>query len=165
MPPYRCFQILELSNDNIRSQEVSKDLDKKPVNFEEVALDTTKDVFEEFYAPWSVPNSTYLLKVFLNSREFGERVFSDLEDTWWMIGIALIGACFLSFIWIILKRFMTGFMVWGSILIVFLGTGGALGYCSYRLYFTYMDQDPIAQTSIVEVRVGEHTKTGDILYN
>ena len=103
------------------------------------------------------------LTVFLNLREFGERVFSDLRDTWWMIGIALIGACFLSFIWIILMRFMTGFMVWGSILIVFLGTGGALGYCSYRLYFAYMDQDPIAQTSLVEV--GGHTKAVDIQHN
>ena len=59
-------------------------------------------------------------------------------------------------------RFMTGFMVWGAILIVFLGTGGALGNCSYRLYFAYTDQDPIAKTSILEVRVGEHTKTVNI---
>jgi len=93
------------------------------------------------------------LTVFLNLRQFGERIFSDLKDTYWMIGIALIGACLLSFIWIILMRFITGFMVWGSILIVFLGTGGALGYCGYRLYFAYMDDDPIAQTSILQLNI------------
>ena len=91
------------------------------------------------------------LSVFLSLRQFGERVFSDLKDTYWMIGLALIGACLLSFIWIILMRFLTGFMVWGSILLVFLGTGGALGYCGYRLYFAYIDEDPVAQTTLLEV--------------
>ena len=96
-------------------------------------------------------NAINRLGVFLFLRQTGEKVFADLQETYWMIGIALIGACFLSFIWIILMRFLTGLMVWGSILIVFLGTGGALGYCGYRLYFAYLDEDPRAQEKFYQV--------------
>ncbi len=48
------------------------------------------------------------LTALLNIREVGERVFSDLAETWWMIGISLVGACLLSFIWILLMRFLAG---------------------------------------------------------
>ena len=91
--------------------------------------------------------------IFLFLRQTGEKIFDDLKLTYWMIGIALIGACFLSFIWIILMRFITGVMVWGSILIVFLGNGAALGYCGYRLYFAYLDDDPRAQEKFYQVAV------------
>ena len=91
------------------------------------------------------------LGIFLFFRQTGEKIFADLSVTYWMIGLALIGACLLSFIWIILMRFITGVMIWGSILLVFLGNGGALGYCGYRLYFAYMDDDPAAQKSFLEV--------------
>ena len=48
------------------------------------------------------------LTALLNIREVGERVFSDLSETWWMIGISLVGACILSFTWILLMRFLAG---------------------------------------------------------
>ena len=98
-----------------------------------------------------IENAINRLGIFLFFRQTGEKIFADLRETYWMIGIALIGACLLSFIWIILMRFLTGLMVWGSILLVFLGTGGALGYCGYRLYFAYMDDDPAAQKGFLEV--------------
>ena len=37
------------------------------------------------------------LAAFLNVRQFGERIFSDLKETYWMIGLALIGTEFISF--------------------------------------------------------------------
>ena len=49
------------------------------------------------------------------------------------------------------SRFLASFMVWTSILIVFLGTGSLLGYSGYRLYFAYLDTDPEAQKNIFEV--------------
>ena len=39
-------------------------------------------------------------------RDWGERVFSDLSDTWWMIGLALLGAAIVSFLWIVLMRWV-----------------------------------------------------------
>jgi len=98
-------------------------------------------------------NAINRLEIFLFFRQTGEKVFADLQQTYWMIGLALIGACLLSFIWIILMRYITGVMVWGSILIVFLGTGGALGYCGYRLYFAYLDDDPRAQEKFFQLNI------------
>jgi len=95
--------------------------------------DITKDEMER---------ALYRLGSFLNVRQFGERVFSDLRETYWMIGLALMGACVLSFVWIVLMRFLASFMVWVSILTVFLGVGGLLGYCSYRLYYVQLSTDP-----------------------
>ena len=68
----------------------------------------------------------------INGYLTGERVFEDLGATYWMICLALIGACILSFIWIILMRFLASIMVWLSVAIVFLGTGSGLGYSGYR---------------------------------
>ena len=33
---------------------------------------------------------------------------SDLKATYWMVGIALLGACVISFVWILLMRFLAG---------------------------------------------------------
>ena len=41
--------------------------------------------------------SLHRLAAFLNVRQFGERIFSDLKETYWMIGLALIGTEFISF--------------------------------------------------------------------
>ena len=93
----------------------------------------------------------YRLGSFLSVQQFGERVFSDLKETYWMIGIALVGACVLSFVWIVLMRFLASLMVWTSIVIVFLGSGALLGFCGYKLYFAYLDTDPRAQENIFQV--------------
>ena len=94
----------------------------------------------------------YRLGGFLQVSDFAEGVFNDLAKTYWMIGIALIGACILSFIWIVLMRFLAGFMIWTTILIVFLGLGGLFSYSGYRLYRAYLDTDPVAQKNIFQVK-------------
>ena len=84
-------------------------------------------------------------------RQIGEKVFSDLLDSWWIIGIALGGATILSFLWILLMRFLTGMMVWLSIFTVLGGLCGLLAYCSYRLYFIWVSSDPVTLNSILSV--------------
>jgi len=87
----------------------------------------------------------------LSLREFGEKVFSDLLDTWWIIGLALVGATILSFVWIFVLRFLTGPMIWLSILMMLAGLVGLLAYCSYRLYLIIVSADPATLGSILSV--------------
>merc|ERR1719323_608747 len=95
---------------------------------QKMALNKNKDLTKK-----DLKTGLFRLGAFLQLRQIGENVFEDLHETYYMIGIALVGACILSFIWIILMRFLASIMVWTSILIVFLGTGSLTGYCGYRL--------------------------------
>ena len=88
---------------------------------------------------------------FLAVRNLGERVFSDLQETYWMIGIALLGACLLSLIWIVLMRCVAGPLIYTSILAVFLGLVGLLAYCSVRLYHSWLSTDPAAHKNIFQL--------------
>jgi len=72
------------------------------------------------------------LGAFLGLREFVEKVGNDLADTYWMIGVALLGSTITSFIWIVLLRLFTGLMVWSSIFLLFFLASGTLAYSVYR---------------------------------
>jgi len=93
------------------------------------------------------------LTAYLNIREVGERVFSDLAETWWMIGMSLVGACLISFVWIVLMRFLAGIMVWLSICVIFFGTGGLLAFCSYRLHLVWITPNQENMKNILEVNL------------
>jgi choline transporter-like protein 2/4/5 len=93
------------------------------------------------------------LTAYLNIREVGERIFSDLAETWWMIGLSMVGACILSFIWIVLMRVLAGLMVWLSICVIFFGSGGLLGYCGYRLHQVWISPDQENLKNILEVNI------------
>ena len=84
-------------------------------------------------------------------RGFGERVFNDLSDTWWLIGLAYIAAAFISFLWIVLMRFLTGIMVWTSIGLIFSIFGGLFGYTLYK--YTIVKDLPTAQGNIFQVMI------------
>ena len=87
-----------------------------------------------------------------------------------MVGVALIGACIFSFVWILLMRYLageyfifiligvsnfldkiSGAMVYTSILTVFLGVGSLLGYCSFNLYHVWQSTDPETNKNIFQV--------------
>jgi len=133
----RCFPTGVTVSSSNQSQEVVV-----PRTETKNDVDVTKGVVDQ---------ALYRLGAFLNVRQFGERIFSDLTETYWMIGLALIGSCILSFIWIVLMRFLACVMVWTSILLVFLGVGGLLGYSSYRLYFVWISNDPEALKNIFQL--------------
>jgi hypothetical protein len=85
------------------------------------------------------------LTALLNIREVGERVFSDLAETWWMIGISLVGACLLSFIWILLMRFLAGNPIFWRIYFL-AGIPSFSGFSSLRVPQFLADFSPLAGT-------------------
>jgi len=109
-------------------------------------VNAAKDVVEK-----DLEKGLHRFGTFLAVRQFGERVFSDLKATYWMVGLALIGACVISFVWILLMRFLAGVMVYTSILTVFLGVGSLLGYCSYNLYKIWPSDDPETNKNIFQL--------------
>ena len=65
--------------------------------------------------------------------------------------ISTSGACILSFLWILLMRYLSGLMVWLSILSVTVGLGALLCYCGYRLYMVTVSTDPETAKNILQV--------------
>ena len=96
-----------------------------------------------------VSGAVSALGAFLQLRDLGERVFSDLSDTWWMIGVALVGAAFVSFLWIVLMRFATGLMVWTSLGLVVAVFGGLFGFSLYK-YIQIKDL-PSSQGNVFQI--------------
>ncbi len=95
--------------------------------------------------------AVYKLGLFLELRGFGEKVFSDLGDSWWIIAVACALAAILSFTWIVLMRCLAGVMVWTSVALLFCFFGGLFGYTLYK-YFEIKDL-PSAQGNILTVNI------------
>jgi choline transporter-like protein 2/4/5 len=99
----------------------------------------------------TIKMAVYQLGIFLELRGFGERVFNDISNSWWMILLALAAAAILSFLWIVLMRWFAGIMVWTSISLLFILFGGLFGYTLYK-YFDIKDS-PAAQGNIFTVNI------------
>ena len=74
------------------------------------------------------------LGAFMSVRNFAERVLTDIAHTWWMVGVAYIAATAISFIWVVMMRFVAGIMIWTGIFMVFFMVGGLFGYSLFRYH-------------------------------
>ncbi len=102
----------------------------------------------------TISGAVNALGYFLSLRSLGERIFNDIAASWWMIGTALLTACFISFFWIVLMRFFAGIMVWTSLSLIFVLFGGLFGYSLFR-YIKIKDM-PSAQGNIFQVNITPH---------
>ena len=68
-----------------------------------------------------------------------------------MIGVSLLGAAFLSLIWIVLMGFVAGPLLYTTIIVVILGQVGLLVFCSVRLYQSWLSSDPEAHKNIFQL--------------
>ena len=59
----------------------------------------------------------------LNVRSYGEKILYDLQESWYYILIGIFAGAFISFIWIIMMRFVAAVMVWASIILSILMLG------------------------------------------
>ena len=93
--------------------------------------------------------------IFLSVREFGEKVFNDLADTWWMICVALLAACLLSFLWIFLLKKAASFIVWITIWTFFILVGGLLAGSCYKLVNIYTGDNTkeLSEQNIFQVSI------------
>lgn len=87
----------------------------------------------------------------LNAREIGERIFQDFSSAWWMIIVFLVASMIVSFIWILLMRWMAGIMVYLSIIFVIGVIGFVSGYSLYTYYNleTGNEAKPIFQSEFI----------------
>lgn len=97
----------------------------------------------------TVSSAVTALGAFLQVRGFGERVFTDISATWWMICLALLVAAITSFLWIVLMRFFAGVMVWTSIGLIFTLFGGLFSYTLWK--YIIIKDHPMAQGNIFQV--------------
>ena len=93
----------------------------------------------------------YRYSLALAARQLWEQVFNDLHETYWMICVTLLGAAFLSLIWIVLMGFVAGPLLYITIIVVILGQVGLLVFCSVRLYQSWLSSDPEADKNIFQL--------------
>mgnify|MGYP001184644322 FL=1 len=105
-----------------------------------IVIEANQTVNQEPIKKGTIKGAITSLGAFLSLRDFGEQVFNDLKDTWWMIGIGLALAFVLSSLWIILMRFLTAIMVWTSIGLSFILMSGLFGFSLYK-YLLIKDQE------------------------
>ncbi|CAL1541152.1 unnamed protein product [Lymnaea stagnalis] len=73
-------------------------------------------------------------KSFLTAKEYGDKIIADVVASWWMILVGLVVAMLISMIWIVLMRFISGFMVWLTILL-FVSIWLLLTVACWYLYY------------------------------
>ena len=97
----------------------------------------------------TVMSAVRALSGFLEIRSFGEKVWTDIADTYQIILGAYLVAAIVSFLWIVLMRFIAGVMVWTSVGLSLSIFGGLFGYCLYR--YLIIKDIPDAQDNIFMV--------------
>ncbi|XP_067057187.1 choline transporter-like protein 4 isoform X1 [Acropora muricata] len=73
------------------------------------------------------------LQFLLNAQNFGRSVFEDIKAVWYWLLIGMILTLVLGFIYIVITRWITGLLVWLSILLVFALLIAGM-YCCYSKY-------------------------------
>jgi len=77
-------------------------------------------------------NGTTILAELLNARQMAEGILQDFNNCWWLILIGLAVSMVVSFLWIVLMRFIAGIMVWLSVIAVVAMQAFGCWYCFDR---------------------------------
>ncbi|GFO29551.1 choline transporter-like protein 2 [Plakobranchus ocellatus] len=80
-------------------------------------------------------DGSYYLALFYEAREFVELVYKDVLAAWWMILVGIVIAVAICMLWIVLMRYIAGYMVWATIIGVF----AIVIFAVYYSFDTYYD--------------------------
>lgn len=72
------------------------------------------------------------VQVLLSVKEFGEKIFGDLQRIWWLILICLVVAMVVAFLWILLMQWISGVMIWLSIFLSILLLAAGAAFCWWK---------------------------------
>ena len=75
----------------------------------------------------------------LNLKSYAEKLLADLALDWWILLLAVLLACILSFTWIVLIRLAAGVIVYSSIVLCCLLLLSVTGYSFYRYILAVME--------------------------
>lgn len=92
---------------------------------------------------------TNTVRLYLNARAIGMKIFADFTSSWYWILAGLGVAAVVAFLWIVLMRWIAGPMVWITIFAL-------LGVIGFGIYYTYAEWQrlatvPNANMSIIAV--------------
>ncbi|XP_037780693.1 choline transporter-like protein 2 [Penaeus monodon] len=82
---------------------------------------------------------------FYQASEVADGVFQDIKTTWWILLAGFGVAMVVSFIWILLLRFISAVMIWFS-LVAFIGLSGFGAYYTLNKYLTLRNIDNSTMT-------------------
>ncbi|XP_052093793.1 choline transporter-like protein 2 isoform X2 [Mytilus californianus] len=96
-----------------------------------------------------ISNGTGFLALFYSASQEAEMIFKDVVSAWHLIVIFLVIAMVACFVWIVIMRWITGFMVWFSIFAV-LGVMGFGCYYSYSQYYDLKNSNSTSEFGIAQ---------------
>lgn len=106
--------------------------DNQPMTNETVIIDSNETPENEVVSGGVLKKAVNYIGKLIDVRSFGERIYSDLATTWWMILLALVLATVLSLVWIVLMRYVAAVMVWTSLILSVLLLCVGIVYCYFR---------------------------------
>ncbi|XP_045619901.2 choline transporter-like protein 4 isoform X2 [Procambarus clarkii] len=105
--------------------------------------------YDKFEILEALVNAMKYVMRFANFQQVAEGVFQDIKTSWWILlsgfGIAML----VSFLWIVLLRFISAIMIWFS-LIAFIGLSGFGSYYTLNKYLTLRKNVDNSTMSVAE---------------
>lgn len=86
----------------------------------------------KFLNPAQLNDSITGSQSFMSLQGYGTRILSDLQKTWWIILLFLLLAVIISFVWLVLMRWIAGILVWITLVAVVGLMAATIGYSFHR---------------------------------
>lgn len=100
--------------------------------------ETVLDKYNNTVSGTALEESTKYMALLFSVKEYGMKIFQDVSASWWLILVFLGFSMVWCFVWIVLMRWIAGFMVWFTI-IAFLAIFSFATYYCFTKYVALKD--------------------------